>query len=270
MLLSIRHETVHRYANPVDYTIQLLRLTPRQQDQQNVLSWHVAISGKQRQQTDAYGNVTHLLTLDRPHDTIRIMVTGEVETRDEQGHILRDPGSMSLLAFVAETPLTRADPALREFVRHHLGHGGDPMGSLRGLMDAICDHVACETGASEGQGSAAQAFAQGRGVCQDHAHVFIACCRAARIPARFVSGYLYIGDEQRGPHATIHAWVDAWVDGTGWVSFDVAHRRFAGAEYCRLAVGRDYLDASPVRGVRRGSRSEETPVSSQAAAQQQQ
>jgi len=89
-------------------------------------------------------------------------------------------------------------------------------------------------------------------VCQDHAHVFLACCHARGIPARYVSGYIDPGSTD---HAASHAWVDAWAedpDFTGWVSIDVTHARTMTESYCRLAIGRDYESAAPVRGMRRG------------------
>jgi transglutaminase-like putative cysteine protease len=87
-------------------------------------------------------------------------------------------------------------------------------------------------------------------VCQDHAHVFIASARAVGMPARYVSGYLYTGDAK---DAASHAWVDVWLGAEiGWQSVDVTHKRPAVRTYCRLAVGRDYLDAAPVRGMRQG------------------
>jgi transglutaminase-like putative cysteine protease len=88
--------------------------------------------------------------------------------------------------------------------------------------------------------------------------VFVACCRAAGIPARYVSGYVYTGTT--GEVAS-HAWADAWLgEREGWLSLDVSHGEATGAAHCRLAVGRDYLDAAPVRGVRRGGGREELSV----------
>ena len=124
-------------------------------------------------------------------------------------------------------------------------------------------------GATDVHESATRAFARGKGVCQDHAHVFIACCRTAGIPARYVSGYLYTGKE--GEVAS-HAWVDAWLgrDKAAGCRIDVTHRTLAGGRHCRLAVGRDYLDACPVRGVRRGGGAEEMQVAVSVAASAQQ
>ena len=120
------------------------------------------------------------------------------------------------------------------------------------------------------QSPAATAFKNGEGVCQDHAHVFIAAARAVGMPARYVSGYLYTGDST---DAASHAWVDAWLGpDAGWQSIDVTHRRPALSNYCRLAVGRDYLDAAPVRGMRHGGGGErmEANVLVADSAQQQQ
>jgi transglutaminase-like putative cysteine protease len=88
--------------------------------------------------------------------------------------------------------------------------------------------------------------------------VFLACARLARIPARYVSGYLHTGD---GQEMASHAWVDAWMgDAIGWFGVDITHRRCIDQRYCRLAVGRDYLDAAPVRGIRRGGAGETLEV----------
>ncbi len=106
-----------------------------------------------------------------------------------------------------------------------------------------------QSGITEVTSTAAHALELGRGVCQDHAHLFIACCRARGVPARYVSGYVDPGHDEE---AASHAWADVWVEGEGWVSVDVTHRVFARERHCRLAIGRDYLSAAPVRGVRTG------------------
>lgn len=269
MQLHIRHETLYRYGEPVKRSVQNLRLTPRREPIQRALSWDIDAPGRNHAQIDAYGNVVHLLTVDEPHREIRIVVKGVVETEDAEGLVLADDGKLSPLAFVAETPLTRADDALTKFAAQRLATSGEVRTRFVNLAQAVCEAVQYEKGATDVRESASNAFARGRGVCQDHAHVFIACCRSAGIPARYVSGYLYTGKD--GEVAS-HAWVDVWLgrDEGGWMSLDVTHRTLVGGKHCRLAVGRDYLDACPVRGVRRGGGNEEMHVSVSVAASAQQ
>jgi transglutaminase-like putative cysteine protease len=116
--------------------------------------------------------------------------------------------------------------------------------------------VGYRPGLTEVTSTAAQALTLGNGVCQDHAHLMLACCRARGVPARYVSGYIDPGDV---PLSASHAWVDVWLDG-GWVSVDVTHAAFASGKYCRLAVARDYEAAAPVRGSRVGGKEEKMDV----------
>ena len=247
MLLHIRHETCYRYQLPVNYSIQHLRLTPRADANQRLRDWRIQMPGRLRAQTDAYGNLAHTMTLDQPHDQIRILVEGWVETDDAGGAVIEDEGRLPVLAFLQETPLTLPDAALYELVAPMLGER-DVQRALIALMNAIEARVSYQPGATDVTCSAAEALLRGAGVCQDHAHVLVTCARAAGYPARYVSGYLYTGDES---HLASHAWADVW-DGQRWLSCDATHRTFTDGRYCRLAVGRDYLDACPVRGMRRG------------------
>lgn len=268
MQLHIRHETVYRYGEPVKRSVQNLRLTPRRDPVQRSLSWTIVAPGRQHAQIDAYGNVVHLLTLDEPHREIKIVVSGVVETHDEEGAALPDDGKLSPLAYLAETQLTRSDDAITAFASKHLVRAADRKESLLKLTDSICEVVQYETGSTDVNESASKAFARGKGVCQDQAHVFIACCKTAGIPARYVSGYVYTGENG---HVASHAWVDAWLGkDMGWMPIDVTHRSLVGGKHCRLAVGRDYMDACPVRGVRRGGGPEEMEVAVRVATSAQQ
>jgi transglutaminase-like putative cysteine protease len=268
MQLHIRHETFYRYGEPVKRSVQNLRLTPRRDPTQRAIRWNMATPGRSRSQLDAYGNIVHLLTLDEPHREIRIVVDGVVETDDVPDVSLPDEGKISPLAFLAETPLTRPDEAIIDFARLPLQGPGELRSRLLALAEAVCEEVRYEKGATDVHESAARAFARGAGVCQDYSHIYIACCRSAGIPARYVSGYFYAGPE--GEIAS-HAWVDVWTGHeSGWMSIDVTHRTPTDGRHCRLAVGRDYLDACPVRGVRRGGGVEEMQVAVRISASAQQ
>src|SRR4029453_16580756 len=111
MQLRIHHRTAYRYDEPVKYTAQALRLTPRREGAQRVLSWGIQAPGRRIEQVDAHGNVTHLLTLEDPHQDIEIVVSGEVEVGAE-GSLLMHEGQLSPLAYLATTPLTAANEAI--------------------------------------------------------------------------------------------------------------------------------------------------------------
>jgi transglutaminase-like putative cysteine protease len=248
MHLHIRHETRYRYERPVKYSVQNLHLTPRRDLSQRALSWSIASPGRRLEQIDAYGNIAHLLTIEEPHREISIVVRGVVETADIDAR--QDDGPLSPLAYLAPTQLTLPNEDLKAFARAALARVSDPKARVQALAEAVLGAVRYKTGSSDVWDCAAVAFKSGEGVCQDHAHVFVACARAVGMPARYVSGYLYTGDAS---DAASHAWVDAWLGPEiGWQSIDVTHARPAVGNYCRLAVGRDYLDAAPVRGMRQG------------------
>ena len=179
MQLHIRHETFYRYDEPVKRSVQNLRLTPRRDPMQRALSWNMTAPGRYRSQVDAYGNIVHLLTLDEPHREIRIVVNGVVETEDDFSGLLPDEGKISPLAFLAETPLTRPDESIANFARSQLKAGGDLPARLVLLAEAVCEEVRYEKGATDVHESASRAFGRGAGVCQDHSHIYIACCRSA-------------------------------------------------------------------------------------------
>jgi transglutaminase-like putative cysteine protease len=259
MRLKIRHQTVYRYSAPVMRSVQSLRLTPTDDRRQKVLAWRLNLPAAAPAYTDAYGNLTQLLTLEGRHEEIRIGVEGSVEMIDDPTPESRSE-ALSPLIFLRETPLTAADSRLSDFseaLRERIP--ADPAAALHLLMARIRAAVRYVKGTTDARTTAAEVLSQGSGVCQDHSHLFIACCRTLGIPARYVSGYLYSGTET-DPEVAMHAWAEAWIDGMGWLSFDVSNGRPAGPSHLRLAVGRDYLEACPVRGVRFGGGDETLEV----------
>lgn len=266
MYLTIRHDTAYRYEATVHYSIQQLRLTPASGASQVVRRWSIDAPGKLDATFDAYGNVLHTLVINKPHSEIRLHVAGEVDTIPLiDGHLPDSVGPIPLEHFTCATRLTEADAAVRE-----LAESVPVLTTSSGLIELseqIMQRVKYRSGVTEVTSTAAQALALGNGVCQDHAHLMLACCRVRGIPARYVSGYIEPGDV---PHAASHAWVDVWLDGRGWISIDVTHAAFASESYCRLAVARDYEAAAPVRGRRIGGLEEELKVSVTVSAQQSQ
>jgi transglutaminase-like putative cysteine protease len=255
MRYRIEHLTEYRYAHAAVLTQQLLRLSPRDEAHQRAAHWKIRTPGTLSVATDAYGNITHMHTLHNTHDRVRIEVLGEVELDTLADGRLGENDGLPPPVFVAATPLTIADARLKEFA-----HAGLRRSTAAGLLEfaqSVRTAIHYEPGQTHVQTTAAEALALGRGVCQDHAHVFIAGCREVGVPARYVSGYYY--SPRHATHAASHAWADVWVD-NGWISIDITHGCFASGALCRLAVGRDYASACPVRGVRAGGGEEDMKV----------
>ena len=239
MRLTIEHFTQYVYSAPVSYSIQQLRLTPQSGFGQHVKYWDIKVQGQMNAFEDAFGNTTHILVVDKPHTELSITVIGEVETGVNDYSQLQ---TLPLTIFLRDTSLTIADDAIFSFSSQFKNKPIDD------LMHALVDKVGYIKGATEVKTSAIEAFKLGQGVCQDHAHVFISCCRSLGYPARYVSGYLFTQD---GSLMQSHAWVDVWFD-NAWQSIDVSNSCRAGETYVRLATGLDYRTASPVTGMRSG------------------
>ncbi len=258
-LLSIKHETLYKYTAPVSYTIQQLRVIPRHEDHQRIVSWQVNTIGKTHAFEDAFGNSCEMLTLIAPHKEVKIIATGTVEIADLDHGRIHDKSQLSPLTYTVPTNLTEPSEMIREFAAKNLSTQSNTT-ALLDLASAIRASVKYQSGATTVTTSAQDALQLGMGVCQDHAHLFLACCHSMGLPARYVSGYFDSGDVA---HGASHAWVDVWVEESnfsGWVSIDVTHACLQNAGYCRLAVGRDYESAAPVRGVRRGGGDESMTV----------
>lgn len=262
MLLSVWHSTVYRYATEVARSTQYIRLSPAANARQRVVDWSVDLPAPSVTMTDAFENLTHVLTLDAPHQAIRLVARGRVEVDDVDEGV--PAGRINPRVFLRDTPLTEPDDAMRAFLEPLRAMARSrPMMGVTDLMHALLERMPYEKGHTSVESTAAQSFAAGRGVCQDHAHVFVACCRELGIPARYVSGYVYTPDRE---HVASHAWAESWLSNR-WIAFDVSNAGKAGEAHLKLAVGLDYLDACPVRGVRLGGGDEELDTHARVEAQ---
>lgn len=262
MQIEIRHVTTYRYATPARYAIQALRMTPPSFDGQDVLSWTISAPGFDTHISyrDGLGNQVHLTTVNTPHDGIVIEATGIVETEDRSGIVRGIPEVAPRRVFLRETPRTEPNKGIRDLAKS-VSHGRvptDTLDCLHTLMRTVSDAVAYEIGTTHAHTTAAEALAEGKGVCQDHAHVFISAARVIGIPARYVNGYFLAGT--LAPAEAHHAWAEAWVDGLGWVGFDPANNMCPTERYVRLACGFDAASAAPIRGTQRGGENEDLDV----------
>ena len=256
MQLSIEHRTNYAYSESVNYTIQQLRLTPQDGFGQRVKRWEIRVNGHLHRYDDAFGNTAHTLVVDTPHDEISIIASGEVETGLDSPPVAIE---LPLEIYLRATPLTSPDETMKTFAASFSPRqAAMDTKSLEEMMHAIVERVPYVKGSTAVETSAAGAFQLGSGVCQDHAHIFIACCRSLGIPARYVSGYLFTDDSSL---MESHAWADVWLQDVGWLSFDVSNGCRTDHVHVRLATGLDYRDACPVSGMRVGGGMETMMVS---------
>lgn len=259
--LRIQHRTTYAYQTPLERGVQLAHLWPAPHAGISVLRWDVRASGARVGRTfiDGYGNRSALIDLNPAATHVEIVVEGEAETRDTASRILAPEEPLPPEFFLRTTERTLADGAIAALAACLPGEE-----RAEALMNAVRDRLEFRIGATDVTHTAIEALAIGEGVCQDHAHLYCAAARAAGMPARYVSGYLFTGEARS--EAT-HAWVEAF-DGEHWIGFDPANRVRVSDWYVRLAVGLDYRDAAPIVGARTGGGAENLKVDVAVAAQQ--
>jgi transglutaminase-like putative cysteine protease len=236
-------------------------MTPGSHDGQYIAQWQIDLSTDSRLDAheDAFGNLTHVMT----HGTIadlNITVEGLVETHDTGGVLRGTDERFPESLFLRSTPLTAANPVMATFTRELRAQSEhDVLSFLHSLMTHLNEHMTFDAHPTHSKTSAAEAFGLKRGVCQDYAHIFIACARAGGVPARFVSGHFLRSDGMVNQEAG-HAWAEAFVPDLGWVGFDAANCICTTDAHVRVAIGLDYLGAAPVRGTRYGGGTETLSV----------
>jgi transglutaminase-like putative cysteine protease len=258
MRIRVRHATTYDYDRPADGVVQVLRMTPSDSEGQRVVDWRVDVDvdGVLRARRDAFGNQIHVFFADRPVTSLTVSVTGQAEVRDASGVVRGAREPLAPGVFLRSTPLTRADEAITGWAADV--PPGEPLPRLHALMASLGEAIRFDVAATGVATTAAEAFAQRHGVCQDYAHIFVAGARSLGIPARYVSGHLARTEAHAQDAA--HAWAEAFVADLGWVAFDAANGVCADESYLRVAVGLDYLDAAPMRGARRGGGEERLRV----------
>lgn len=262
MRLRIQHTTNYHYEPAATGVIQILRLTPGSHDGQYVAEWQIDVSTDSRldMHEDAFGNVTHVMT-HGPIEDLTITVGGLIETHDTGGVLRGTDERFPPSLFLRTTPLTAVNPAMESFARELRAESeDDALGFLHALMTQVSEHMTFDEDPTNSGTSAIEAFGGKRGVCQDYAHIFIACARSGGVPARFVSGHFLRSDGMTDQPAG-HAWAEAFVPNLGWVGFDPANCICTTEAHVRVAIGLDYLGAAPVRGTRYGGGNETLTVS---------
>lgn len=262
MLIRVEHTTAYHYSSPLRSSTQYLRKTPLSGRTQTVESWKLSCPGALLTNWyDQYNNLCHTLTVAEPVAKLEIKVSGLVRTRETSGVFGIAQAELPASIYLRETPHTVSGPAILDFAAPFTSKiRSDQIAALHEIMLAIGDAVEYRKGETDVRTTGAEALEKRSGVCQDHAHIFCAVVRTLGVPARYISGYLSQGTDGKAQAAS-HAWAEAFVDDLGWVGFDPANRSSATEAYVRTAVGLDYAEAGPVRGVRSGGGEETMSVS---------
>ena len=284
MLLQITHETRYDYAPAVDIAQHMAYLKPLTTATQQLLSHSLHIAPEPAQQTallDAYGNTRLFFSLQSAHTQLQVTARSLVSTHapppmdsvvawEAVREHFRYSAKQAFDAageFVFASPYVPRHADFASYARPSLSTGTPLLLVARDLMRRIHSDFTYESQSTEVNTPALEALAQRKGVCQDFAHIMIACLRAYGLPARYVSGYLLTqpapGQERLVGSDASHAWVSVYLPdgpntpmGARWHDFDPTNNRDGwgtpGEDYVTLAIGRDYADVSPVRGVIHG------------------
>jgi transglutaminase-like putative cysteine protease len=280
MLLHVTHETRYDYTPPVETAQHLAHLKPLATPSQRLVSHKLSITPEPAQRSespDIYGNARAFFALDTTHNALVVTAESVVETSNP---VLGTSADISLpwervrerfqyrkgtrydaaSDFVYPSPYVPRHDDFASYARPSFAPGRSTFDVATDLCLRIFREFDYDTASTEVSTPAVEALAQRGGVCQDFAHIMIACFRTMGLPARYVSGYLLTQPPPGQPRLVgsdaSHAWVSVYLpgaDGAGdWADFDPTNGRQPGEDYVTLAIGRDYSDVSPMRGVLHG------------------
>jgi transglutaminase-like putative cysteine protease len=270
LLLEVRHITQYLYDETVRESVMELWMQPQKGVRQRLISFELDLDPAAQlfSYADAFGNAVYHFDVPHPHERLTITAHSAVETQAPAPlPEALDSGEWDRLrsefvrgecfdflhphGFAVETEMLRrfmAETGLEKLPDR------DPLTAIRELSRTVYESFAYEAGVTRADSPIDEALKARRGVCQDFAHVMIAVCRSWGLPARYVSGYLFTdrkSGDRSDPDAT-HAWVEVFLPSLRWVGFDPTNNIGAGERHVACAVGRDYSDVPPSRGVYKG------------------
>jgi transglutaminase-like putative cysteine protease len=281
---QIRHRTTYRYDTPANLCHNEARLRPLDLPGQRCLKWKLGIDPQpefHRTRKDSFGNHIDYFSIQRPHPELVITAESEVEVLSagqlpleaggpwdrllDQLRTSKDPASLDARAFALSSPLIPVLPELAEFARPDFTPGRCVLEAVSAFNARIFHDFKFDPDFTTVATPVVEVLQNRRGVCQDFAQIMIASLRSLGLPARYVSGYLETLPPPGKPKLVgadaSHAWVSVFVPGQGWLDFDPTNNLRPGERHITVAIGRDYRDVSPLRGVTVGGLSHTLKVS---------
>lgn len=282
--LRVDHLTAYEYSARVDLAYHIAYLRPAETEYQHLDSFDLQIDpapSSRSSGSDVYGNRREAFSLYAPHEQLRIRAESlvRVQARFDALELANSPSWSDVredlryaagAVFAPESEFVFASPfvpllaPLREYAARSFTQARPLLEAAFDLMRRIHADFTYDTKSTEVSTPLAVAFKQRRGVCQDYAHVAIGALRALGLPAAYVSGYLLSappsGEARLIGADASHAWVRVWCPVNGWVEFDPTNDCIVGSDHVTLAIGRDYGDVTPERGVIRGGGRHEVKV----------
>lgn len=272
MVLDVRHRTDYRYSQLVSISHHLLHLEPRDTAHQQLERFELVIEPSpcfDDRNTDAFGNPTRTITLDRNHDELVIEARSRVRLAEralprpsetpawEEAAAVRlaatDDDALEASRYAFASPFIDLDDGVEHYARQSFWAGRPILEAALELNGRIFREFTFDAEATSLATPVAEVLETRRGVCQDFSHLMIACLRSIGLPARYQSGYLLTrppeGKERLVGADASHAWVALWVPRHGWVELDPTNDCVAMQEHVTLAWGRDYGDVSPISGI---------------------
>ncbi|HWC59058.1 MAG TPA: transglutaminase family protein [Verrucomicrobiae bacterium] len=284
MTYQILHRTIYDYAAPVTVSHHVARLEPRATATQERESFSLKIFPEpnlRKARRDYFGNQLCFFSIQEIHGKLEIISNSRVSVRagkpsahessaawEDVAGMFRDPVSPEVVEpyqFIFDSPQIRASLELADYARESFSVGTSLIAGARDLTRRIFMDFQYDPKATTVATPLEEVLEKRRGVCQDFAHLGIACLRSLGLPARYVSGYLRTrpaeGKEQLVGADASHAWFSIFCPGTGWLDFDPTNNLQPTEEHITVAFGRDFSDVSPVAGVVTGGGSHQVKVS---------
>lgn len=269
MKYRIKHTNIFRYETEVEQSLNTIRLKPRNNECQRLISYHVKINpmSMTRENVDIWRNMIGTFFIAEKHKELEITSYSHVSVQrapyiyqiqfsDEMRNIFHSQlFKEHYLPYLTTSRFTLLKPEQIDEITSAIGVPDNPIKFACDLMTFLFQSITYDPEATTVDTTASEAWDLKRGVCQDYTHIMLGVLRHFDIPARYISGYLYVGkdDDLIGDTAT-HAWVEVMVPGIGWTGLDPTNNVEVLENHINLCVGRDFRDVSPVEGVYQGGK----------------